>query len=335
MNVSDIGEFGLIARLRAKLPARGAGVIIGPGDDAAVWRGESAYSIATTDTMVDGVHFLRDAVDARDVGWKALSVNVSDVAAMGATPSYALVTLCLPPDTPVAWVDALYDGLVECAREYGVAIAGGDVVSSPVLTITIALAGEPALDADGAPLLMRRSAATPGDLVAVSGPLGGSAGGVRVLREGLASDDAGALVRRHMRPRPRVDAGRAAALAGVRCAIDVSDGLVQDVGHICEESGCGADLRIADLPVEPALARVFADGARVLAATGGEDYELVLVAPRETIGRASQAIGAPLTVVGEITRGQAGRVRLLDERGDEVAAPSAGWDHFARAGTSA
>jgi thiamine-monophosphate kinase len=175
----------------------------------------------------------------------------------------------------------------------------------------------------------------PGDLVAVTGPLGGSAGGVRVLREGFASADARALVRRHMRPRPRVDAGRAAALAGVRCAIDVSDGIVQDVGHICEESGCGADLRIADIPVEPALARVFAAEARMLAATGGEDYELVLVSPRETIERASHAIGAPLTVVGEVTRRDPGGVRLLDERGEEVAAPSVGWDHFARAGTSA
>jgi len=335
MRVSDIGEFGLIARIRAALPPPGERAVVPSGDDAAVWRGESRFSVATTDTMVDGVHFLHDAAAARDVGWKALAVNISDIAAMGARPSYALVTLCLPADTPVDWVDGLVEGLVAIGSEYGVEIAGGDIVASPVIAITVAVTGAPALDAAGHPMLLRRGDARPGDLVAVSGPLGGSAGGLRLLREGRAgSDDERALIDRHMRPRPRLDAGTAAALAGVRCAIDVSDGLLQDIGHICEASGAGADVRLADIPLEPALGRVFPDDARMLAATGGEDYELALAGAPDALARVSEALGAPLAVVGEITRGPAGRVRLIDERGNEVAVPRGGWDHLASAGAA-
>ncbi|MDE3094755.1 MAG: thiamine-phosphate kinase [Chloroflexota bacterium] len=325
-------EFSLIARLRRALPsAADPRLLVGIGDDAAVWR-DGGYTVATTDTMVEGVHFLRDAVPACDVGWKALAANISDIAAMGATPAFALVTLCLPPDTDDSWPDGLYAGIRACAEAYGVTVAGGDIVSSPTLTITIALAGAPTLDASGEPLLLRRDAARAGDVVAVSGPLGGSAGGLRVLRSrGASSDAARLLVARHMRPRPRVDVGAAAVRAGVRCAIDISDGLLQDLGHICEASGAGADLRLDDVPIDPALSALYPDDARTLAATGGEDYELVVVAQRDAIERVSAALAAPLEVVGVMTSAAEHRVRALDSGGREVRFERGGWDHLSRA----
>ena len=329
MDVSDLGEFGLIEHLRAALPAATSDrLIVGIGDDAAVWRNGDACTIATTDTMVAGVHFLPGVVAWRDVGWKALAVNVSDIAAMGGTPAFALVTLCLPPAMPVDDVDALYAGLRECADAHGVAIAGGDIVSAPVFAITIALTGDAAHDAGGVPLLLRRGAARPGDLVAVTGVLGGSAGGLRALVDGAPAIDATRrLVARHMRPQPRIDAGRAAVAAGIVCGIDISDGLAQDLGHICEASGVAADLRLDRIPLDADLAPIWPDDAVTMAAAGGEDYELLLVGAEDAIARASTALATALTVVGRIVEG-APRVRLLDAGSAEVTLASSGWDHL-------
>lgn len=330
VDVRDLGEFGLIERLRRALggPADER-LVVGIGDDAAAWRAGGGYAVATTDTMVAGVHFLPGEAAWRDVGWKALAVNVSDMAAMGAAPSFALVTLCVPPDTAVEAMDELYAGLRECADAYGVTVAGGDVVSSPVFAITVALSGDAAARGDGTPALLRRDGARAGDAVAVTGPLGGSAGGLRVLTEGVGrSSAAERLVSRHMRPRPRVDAGRAAVSAGAKCAIDVSDGLVQDLGHVCEASGLGADLWLSRVPLDDALVEVYPDDAPVLAATGGEDYELVVAAPQDVLRRAEVMLGASLPVVGVMRAG--GGVRVLDADGREVGMLSRGWDHLAR-----
>ncbi len=329
MNVSDLGEFGLIERLRAALlQAPYDRLIVGIGDDAAVWRSGGGCTVATTDTMVAGVHFLPRAVAWRDVGWKALTTNISDIAAMGGTPAFALVTLCLPPDTPVAAIDELYAGLRECAEAYGVTIAGGDIVSGPVFAITIALTGDAALDAGDAPLLLRRGAAKAGEIIAVTGPLGGSAGGLRALTDGSPLTNARSrLIERHMHPQPRIDAGRAALEAGIRCAIDISDGLVQDLGHICVASSVGAELHLDRVPLDGDLVAVFGDDAVAMAATGGEDYELIVVGAGDAVARASAALGTSLTIVGCIVSG-APLVRLLDESGGEVTLPSTGWDHL-------
>jgi thiamine-monophosphate kinase len=338
MRVSEIGEFGLIERLRAALGAQGDGrLAAGIGDDAAAWR-PGAFALATTDTLVAGVHFLPGRVAWADAGWKALAVNVSDIAAMGGTPTVALVTLQLPPETEIADIDALYAGLAECAAAYGVAVGGGDIVASPTFGITVALFGE-APEAAGGAGLLRRDAARPGDVVAVTGTLGASAAGLAVLL-GDATEAAGEegvrsyLVGRHMRPAPRVSAGRAALAAGVRCAIDVSDGLVQDLGHVCEASGVGAELRLAALPVDPVLARVErAERATERAATGGEDYELVLVAPEEAIRATALASDVPLTVVGRTVDAREWRgVRCLGADGREVRFERGGWDHLRRRG---
>ncbi|HEY8172389.1 MAG TPA: thiamine-phosphate kinase [Dehalococcoidia bacterium] len=328
MNVSELGEFGLIERLRASIRGAGAAerLVVGPGDDAAVWRFGERCVIATTDTMVAGVHFVPGRVSWTDVGWKALATNISDVAAMGGTPSFALVTLSLPEDTTIADIDALYDGLHTCATEFGVTIAGGDVVSSAVFSVTVALLGEPSMDVAGAPALLRRDAARAGDAIAVSGPLGGSAGGLRMLLSG--DEDRSPLLARHMRPRPRIDAGTAAIAAGVQCAIDISDGLVQDLGHICRASGLGAEIVASRVPVDPALTAAFPHDAMTMALTGGEDYELILVAPAERIDAVSAALHAPLVIIGTMVETKQPAVRVLDDRGAEAAIENAGWDHL-------
>jgi thiamine-monophosphate kinase len=354
MNVEDIGEFDLIERLRTSLRADDSALVVGVGDDAAVWRVADGFAIATTDTMVAGVHFLPDVCAWEDVGWKSLAVNVSDIAAMGGIPRFALVTLMLPPATPVSVVDALYAGLEACAQDYGVTIAGGDIVSAPTLAVTVALTGETTSASDGSMLALRRDAAVPGDLIAVTAPLGASAGGLRVLTEmkqrgeraprssdgtveSAPSDPRAELVEAHVHPWPRVDAGQIAVKAGVRCGMDISDGLVQDLGHICRASGVDAELRLADVPVAEPLLRLFPDDARMLAATGGEDYELLLVGGEGALRLADTALrrelglpGPEVHIVGVIVGEGDGHVRTTDASGNEVTIAEGGWDHLRR-----
>ncbi len=352
MKASDLGEFGLIARLTEALASRAAGraagdvasrLAVGIGDDAAVWRSNGGAVIATTDTLVAGVHFLPERTPRRDLGWKALAVNVSDVAAMGGAPDFALVTLALPEETPVSQIDELYEGLSEAAEAYGVVIAGGDVVRSPTEMVSVALTGRAEVDAGGDPLVMRRDAAREGDLLAVTGCLGGAGGGLRALRaepedealrEAAADSKAvRALIERHLRPQARAQAGRAALSAGIRCAIDVSDGLLQDLGHLCRASGLGAIIQRDKLPIDPALAQLYeAEDALRYALAGGEDYELLLAGSRESIDEAARQSDVPLTVIGEMVADPERRARLLDASGREIALPAAGWDHLRPSG---
>lgn len=333
MKVSELGEFGLIDRLAEALaahpsPTAADRLAVGIGDDAAVWRANESAIIATTDTLVAGVHFLPDRAPWRDVGWKALAVNISDVAAMGGTPEFALITLALPGDTQLERLDELYAGLAEAADAHGVAIAGGDIVRSPTFAVSVVLIGRAELDAAGEPHVLRRDAAQAGDVIAVTGRLGGAAGGLRRLRDST-KDAFGPLVERQLRPQPRVQAGRAALAAGIRCAIDVSDGLLQDLGHVCRASDLGGVVWRDKLPIDPALIEVFdPEEALRLAAGGGEDYELLLIGDQRAIDAAAHNAGVPLTVIGEMVIDPRREAKLLDEAGEEVALASAGWDHL-------
>lgn len=327
MKVSDLGEFGLIDRLTKAVGAeRPESLILGIGDDAAAWRVGDAVVLATTDTLVEGVHFLPGPARWRDLGWKALAVNVSDIAAMGGTPQFALVTLALPPETAVEDVDALYAGMRECSHEYGVAVVGGDVVRAPQVVISVAVLGRAELDNSGQPQLMRRDAARAGHAIAVTGSLGDSAAGLRRLKDGAPPDDS--LVRAHLRPRPPLAAGRQAARLGVPCAIDVSDGLIQDLGHVCDLCGLGAIVRADSVPMSQELRSAFPDEALSLACTGGEDYQLVLIAPQETMRLLRASAQVRLTVIGEMDEHPEQRPRLMDGSGKEVDLAGAGWDHL-------
>jgi len=318
MDVGELGEFGLIDRL-AQAGVAHPRLLVGIGDDAAVWEEDGRYLLLTTDSLVAGVHFLPDRHPWEDLGWKALAVSVSDVMAMGGVPEVALVTLALPPETLVAHVDALYRGLEECARAYGVALAGGDIVRSAAVSIGVALVGR-ALTDGGRPLLLRRDAARPGHAVAVSGPLGDSAAGLRRLLAGAPAHDP--LVQAHLRPRPPLALGQEAARRGVPCGIDVSDGLLQDLGQVARMSGVGIEVWAHRLPLSSRLREAFPQEALSLACAGGEDYQLVLAGEEEALG------GLGLQVIGRVVEGEG--VRLLDEAGRDITPTIRGWDHLRR-----
>lgn len=310
-------EFALIDAFTRALPLRGEGVEVGPGDDAAVLRAPAGEEIVVTvDAVVEGVHF-GAGFSPEDVGWKALAVNLSDLAAMGARPRHALVALGLPEGTREARLRGIARGLGACARAHRVTVAGGNVTRARDLSLTVTAIG---FVEEGRAVL--RSGARPGDLVAVTGTLGDAALG---LRRGASR----ALAQRQRRPTPRVAAGM--ALAGlVRAAIDVSDGFAQDLGHLCAASGVGARIGLEDLPLSPAYRRV----ARSLedpfepALAGGEDYELVVAIPPRALAAARAAARrarTPLTVVGRFVRG--GGVVAVGSRGERRPVPS-GHDHL-------
>jgi thiamine-monophosphate kinase len=311
------GEFELIDLFTRALPLAGRGVVLGPGDDAAVLRpapGEDL--VATVDAVVEGVHFDRRSTPA-EVGWKALAVNLSDLAAMGARPVAALVALALPPGTPVERIRGVARGLGACARAFSTPVVGGNVTRADVLSLTVTVLGAVP---EGRALL--REGARAGDLVAVTGTLGDAA-------LGLARGAATALARRQRRPTPRVRAGL--ALAGlVRAGIDVSDGLVQDLGHLCRASRVGALIGVVDLPLSAAYRRAASRLAEPYAAAlaGGEDYELVVAVPPANLAAAKAAAvaaGVRLTAVGRFVRGRG--VRVVGVHGEPLAVP-AGHDHL-------
>lgn len=312
------GEFALIDRFTRGFRGAGEGVRVGIGDDAAVLApppGEEL--VATVDAVVEGVH-LPEGAHPADLGWKSLAVNLSDLAAMGARPLWALVALATPRDAPRGRLARIGDGVARCARRFGIAVVGGNVTAARDLSLTVTVVG--AVERGGALL---RSGGRPGDRVLVSGTLGDAA-------LGLAPGAPAALRRRQLRPEPRLALGR--ALRGVaRAAIDVSDGLLADLGHLCEASGTGARVELSRLPLSAAYRRAVRGRPHPLepALTGGEDYELVVVvAPGRVAAalEAARAVGVPLADVGELTR--APGVRVVGEGGRRYRPRGTGHDHL-------
>ncbi|MFA5374871.1 MAG: thiamine-phosphate kinase [Dehalococcoidia bacterium] len=326
MKVSESGEFGLIELIAKTVGKTGSdNLLIGIGDDAACWRAEG-LQLATTDTLIEGVHFDFKTVTWRELGWKAMAVNVSDIAAMGGRPLYALVSLAIPADTDTESVVDLYTGMLELAKKFKVRIVGGDTVASPVTTITLTIVGE----AENKGKVLRRSAAKPGDMIAVTGTFGASAAGLAMMQRRLSLDKkTEAMLREaHFKPAPRVKEGLILARNGVKAAIDVSDGLLGDLEKMCLASGVGAKLYSERIPIHPDVVKSFGNEAITLALTGGEDYELILTATQKILDKAKRELPRPLTVIGRIVKGK--DVKVLDEDGNEFSWSSSGWDHFAK-----
>lgn len=314
-------EFDLIARYFTRPPRH---AVLGVGDDAALLALKPGFELAaTTDMLVEGVHFFADA-DATALGHKALAANLSDLAAMGATPRYAMLALAMP-GADEAWLAAFCAGFFALADAHGVDLIGGDTTRGP-LTICIQAMGEvPAGKA------LRRDGARPGDEVWVSGTLGEAAVAVAHRRGELQLPDevAAACMARLDRPTPRIALG-GALLELATAAIDVSDGLTADLGHICERSSVAAVIEQASLPCAPGLQPLRHDAivARAIAA-GGDDYELCFTAPpaaRARIEALAASLRLPLTRIGQVQAGQG--VTLLDEKGRAVVPGKAGYDHF-------
>jgi thiamine-monophosphate kinase len=252
---------------------------------------------------------------------------------MGAVPELAVLTLGLPRHTTVEQVEDFYRGMGECAARWRVAVAGGDIVSSPVLTINVTAFGACAAGQ------LRRSAGKPGDLLAVTGWLGRSGGGLRLLERGipgsLADGPSGELIQAHVRPIPRIEAAACLVAAGVRCAMDVSDGLRGDTAHICEQSHCAASIELERIPLHPYLIDEFGrEDSLSLALDGGEDYELLCAGPDVAIAHAAELIrdqtGEALTVIGRLDApvAKGPSVTLRDSSGEVIDHTSRSWDHF-------
>jgi thiamine-monophosphate kinase len=336
MRISELGEFPLIDRVAEIVAVERDDVLVGIGDDVAVLDyGSEELLLAKVDIQVEGVHFLPGTISAHDLGRKSLAINLSDIAAAGGRPYHALVSLALPAETEVAWVEDLYRGLRQEGDRYGLAVVGGNMARSPgAIVVDVFLLGRVQRQH-----LLMRSGARPGDRVLVTGSLGDSAAGLALLQDpGIELDPASRemLLARHFTPTPRLPESAVIAQRGVATAmIDVSDGLSSDVGHICERSGVGVRLWAARLPVSPAARQVAGAGGRPawqMALGGGEDYELCFTAPPGAAAPLAAAVeretGTRVSIVGEILTGS--ERRLVREDGTEVPLRAGGWQHFGR-----
>jgi thiamine-monophosphate kinase len=331
MKVSKLGEFGLIdliARMIADAKVDRLSEdhpLIGIGDDAAAWRPEGALELGTVDTLFEGVHFNSETTPWRDLGWKSLAINLSDIAAMGGVPEYALVALALPEDTAVADVTALYDGIIEMAKATHTAIIGGNISRAPQVSVTITVIGR-SLNGD----ILRRDAACPRDIIMVTGNPGSAAGGLEMLSLDLKfkSEVSDYLKGAFLRPVPRLSEGQFLLKSGIKAAIDISDGLLSDLRHICEESKVSARIFANRLPLHPFLKAGFGDKAPGLMLSGGEDYELLFTADNTFLNKAQSEMKCPVNAIGEITAGEPGKIDLIDAQGKIVKTGKTGWRHF-------
>jgi thiamine-monophosphate kinase len=311
MNVAETGEFGLIARVTARLGG-GPSVLLGPGDDAAVVAAPDGRVVASTDVLVEGRHFRRDWSSATDVGHRAAAANLADIAAMGATPTALLVGLCAPPDLPARWAEELADGLAAEAAPLGASVVGGDISAGRVLMIAVTALG----DLHGHPPVLR-SGARPGDVVALAGVVGTAAAGFTVLSRGFRTPKV--LVEAYRRPQVPYLAGPAGARLGATSMIDISDGLVADLRHVARASRVGIDLRrdAFELPnqMRDAAAALGVDPYTWILA-GGDDHALAATFPPGT------RLPPEWRVVGEVGDGEG-----ITVDGKAHTGP-AGWDHF-------
>lgn len=328
MKLADLGEFGFIDRLRRRTDA-GEGVLLGIGDDcAAVVTPPGETLLMTSDLLIEGVHFRRDWTDWHRLGRKCVAVNVSDIAAMGGTPRFLLLGLGLPPQLPLAELDGLIDGFLEGARTYGALLVGGDTCRSPQgLFISVTAQGSVPREE-----LVGRGGARPGQAIYVSGTLGDSALALRELLAGRTPDSF--LASRHHDPSARVELGRRLAAARLPTAmIDLSDGLLADLGHVLASSGAGARIELERLPLSPSFRRALVEdpAAIDLALNGGEDYELLFAVPsdrEEALAALTRGAEPPLTRIGVVTSAT-GEINVVDGKGRLYQSQQRGYNHFA------
>ncbi len=336
--LKTLGEFGLIHRVAQRSRAGTPRGVVGVGDDCAAIPGpDGKVRLVTTDLLVQDVHFVLERIGPRDLGHKALAVNLSDVAAMGGTPREAYLSIALPADTAVAWVDGFFDGFLALADQEGVAVLGGDTTGTPgPVVVNVVVVGQ----AEAGQVRFRGEGLA-GDAVCVTGWLGDSAAGLRVVltpgllegREG-GDPDLRELVRRHHRPRPHLEEGRwLARQLGVHAMMDVSDGLDADLQRILEASGCGAVVDVDRLPISPLLRRVahrLGWDPVELACGGGEDYCLLLTVDPSVLDGVQAGFrarfGRPLVVVGTL-EGRPGRIQYRID-GAPAVLSGHGFDHF-------
>ncbi len=331
--VSELGEFGLIARITADLP-KPPDVILGVGDDAAVLDINSTeLLVATCDAQVEDTHFRLSHANPRDIGRRALAVNLSDIAAMGAKPRFALISLLIPPTTDITVLDDIYIGLKEEAAQYNVALIGGNIArNTERLIIDITLLGTASRDK-----VLRRDTAKPGDIVMVTGSLGLAAAGLLLLEDKqliakIPHESQSVVLAAQRTPTPRVAAGQWLAQHGITTGIDVSDGLAADITHICQASRVGVQIEADSLPIQPEVATIATftgQEPQDLALFGGEDYELLFTVPANQADTLAHelfvATGVKATAIGTISEGA---TLSIHRQGKNSPLLSKGWDHL-------
>lgn len=328
MTLKEIGEFGFIKKISRGCLIRPDNIIKAIGDDAAAFTtAPDQLSLITTDLLVERVHFLRAAISGFDLGYKSLAVNLSDIAAMGGTPRYALASLGLPSDTDVDNVTDLYRGMTELGNLFNVAIIGGNISDSVIVFVSTTVFGNAAEQSK----VLTRSAATAGERIAVTGSLGAAAAGLEILKQKTPLEDetGNSLRQAFSRPQPRIAEGQLLAEQGVKAAIDISDGLIADLRHLCKASHVGARIETSRIPIHPAARKAFGDSSLELSLSGGEDYELLFTAGSDVIDRVKVKASIPVTVIGQITADKTGKVVLFNKKGEPYNPAGMGWQHFA------
>lgn len=346
MKISDLGEFGLIAKIKQQFRQRSASTLLGIGDDAAVLSLTPAKKLlTTTDMLIEGVHFDLSYTNFYSLGWKSAAVNLSDIAAMGGVPRFCLTALGIPSSISVEQINEFYKGFNALCRKHSVDLVGGDTCRSEKgLVVSVTALGEVEKKK-----MLTRAGARPGDLIFVTGALGDSAAGLEMLKAGYRGQGSGfskssksaipnpqsgitRLIKKHLQPDPRAEWGRKIALSGCATSmIDISDGLSSDLGHICEESGTGAEIFADQVPlsedIRKAAGQLRTDTLRY-ALSGGEDYELLFTVPAAKLKK-FRALKIVSTQIGTMV---AGHKMFLVDKGRRTILKPEGFDHFAGRG---
>ena len=340
MKLKGLGEFSLIDRLTKQMRAYDGSVILGIGDDAAAFRVDGKNILVTCDMLVEGHHFVWDWITPEQLGHKALAVSLSDIAAMGGIPRYALISAGWPSELELDYADGIYKGVGELAASYGVFIIGGDTVSAPQLILDVTVIGE----MGGNPVT--RTGAVVGHVFAVTGTLGAAAAGLALLKKGdylpgvvipeqsLSAAEKQALLLAQLQPRPRIKEAGVLLKAGSPSAmIDISDGLASEIHHICKGSGVGAEVDTSRLPVDgrtKKAAEALEEDFMEWVLYGGEDYELLVTLPEHNaliVKKELVELGVQFTVIGKVTD-KANGINLLREDGSAVSLGKKGYNHF-------
>lgn len=334
MELKEFGEFGLLKKLSGQFKSTHPRVIKGIGDDTSVTvQDETKYLLCTTDTLVEDIHFSLKHTSSYNLGKKAVSISLSDIAAMGGAPTFLLTSIILPASTPVDFINLLYKGIKERADEFAVALVGGNTSASPEkIVITTIMLGEVPKDQ----VIFRKGAST-GDVVYVTGRLGDSSLGLKIWKEKgdkiITDPFLKDAMLAHIDPFPRVREGRKLAEKKLATSmIDISDGLISDLRHITEESMVGAKIWLDKIPISTALKRWLVDHPAdiTFSLSGGEDYELLFTAPKANtplIENLAKELGIPITQIGEIVPQEYG-ISVLDDKGGVFQPPSNGFEHW-------
>jgi len=312
MKIKDIGEFGLIEKISKK--SKDKNILVDIGDDAAVYKTEKGLQLFTTDTLVEGDHFKREWFTAKLIGKKAIEINVSDIAAMGGVPKYVLVSLAIPNDLDIEFVEELYEGMWRVCDKYSIEIIGGNMTHCDTIVISITLAGE--VDEKN---LCLRNGAKPKDLIFISGPLGNGRAGLRLFQQNMK--DFNKIRKNYLEPKAQLDFSKKIA-PYVNSMIDVSDGLASEIKHICNESKCGAIIYKDKIPINEdvrILAKKLKEDEYNYALFGGEDFQLLYTVSKEKLTYIDGFL------VGEITKN---KEILLSNKGKYEEIINKGYDHF-------